>query len=40
MVSAEPSNLRKKIIVPGEMICSPWWKSVEFWPSIFFPSVE
>jgi hypothetical protein len=23
MVSAEPSNLRKKIIVPGEMICSP-----------------
>jgi hypothetical protein len=33
-VSSEPSNLRKKL-VPGEMIFSPWWKSVEFWPSIF-----
>jgi hypothetical protein len=38
-VSSEPSNLRKKW-VPGEMIFSHWWKSVEFWPSIFFPSGE
>jgi hypothetical protein len=36
MVSSEPSNLRNKW-VPGEMIFSPWWKSVEIWPSIFFP---
>jgi hypothetical protein len=28
IVSSEPSNLRKKW-VPGEMIFSPWWKSVE-----------
>jgi hypothetical protein len=26
--------------VLGEMIFSPRWKSVEFWPSISFPSVE
>jgi hypothetical protein len=39
MVSSEPSNLRKKW-VPGEMIFSSWWKNVEFWPSIFIPSVE
>jgi hypothetical protein len=37
MVSSEPSKLRKKW-VPGEMIFSPWWKSVEFWPSIFSQS--
>jgi hypothetical protein len=36
MVSSEPSNLRKKW-VPGEMMFSPWWKSFEFCPSIFFP---
>jgi hypothetical protein len=37
MVSSdsEPPNPRKKL-VPGEMIFSPGWKSVEFW-SYFFP---
>jgi hypothetical protein len=35
-VSSEPSKLKKKW-VPGEMVSSPWWKSVELWPSIFLP---